>query len=64
MKAVLDLADAEGRKAYIEASPDGYPVYCRLGFRDVAVSDMDAGLWGGEGVLRSVAMIREPVSRV
>lgn len=43
----VDLADHEDRVAWVEASPDGYPVYLRQGFEPVDVQDLDVkGLWG------------------
>jgi hypothetical protein len=41
------LADQEGFVSWLEASPPGYQVYFRGGFRDVAVLDLDVtGRWG------------------
>lgn len=33
LKHVLDMADREGKKVYIEATKDGFPVYERLGWK-------------------------------
>lgn len=54
-----DMADAEGRKTYIEATAKGHPVYLKLGFKDIDVVTVDLSKWGGElGINRT--MIREP----
>lgn len=60
LRHVLDKADQEGRKTYIEATPEGHPVYEKLGWRDVALVEVDLGKYGGEGVGTNVCMIREP----
>ena len=63
LKHVLDRADGEGRRAYIEATREGYGLYAKMGFRDLDVKDIDLSAWG-EGVARTVAMMREPVVNV
>ena len=35
MLPMLAIADARGLKTYLEATPDGKPVYERYGFREV-----------------------------
>lgn len=60
---VLKMADAEGRKAYIEASAAGKPLYEKFGWR--RIDDLDVDLSGAKGfenhaVHRTVLMIREP----
>ena len=60
---VLKMADAEGRKAYIEASEAGKPLYEKFGWR--RIDDLDVDLSGAKGfenygVHRTVLMIREP----
>jgi GNAT superfamily N-acetyltransferase len=47
LKHRLDLADAESRKAYIQAPADRYPVYLKLGFREIAVLRIDRSKWDG-----------------
>lgn len=42
-----DKADREGKPAYLEASPAGYPLYRRFGFADLGVQDLPVGpRWG------------------
>ncbi|CZR60970.1 uncharacterized protein PAC_10866 [Phialocephala subalpina] len=60
LKHVLDMADREGRKVYIEATPAGHPVYLRLGFRDIDVVSVDLRKWGGERVGTNVILERDP----
>lgn len=48
----VDKADREGKVAFLEASPAGYPLYRRFGWADVGVQDLDLGSFGakqGEG---------------
>ncbi|KAF8867113.1 hypothetical protein BDZ45DRAFT_609269 [Acephala macrosclerotiorum] len=60
LKHVLDMADREGRKVYIEATPAGHPVYLKLGFRDIDVVAVDLTRWGGDRVGTNVIMERDP----
>lgn len=60
LKHGLDLADSEGRKAYIEASEDGHPVYLKLGFRDVDLVKVDLSKWGGKEPGITWVMVRDP----
>jgi GNAT superfamily N-acetyltransferase len=64
LKHGLDLADAEDRQAYIEATRMGHPVYLKLGFRDVDSIEVDLRKWGGEGTGRNTIMLREPQPKV
>lgn len=42
-----ELADGEGRDAWLEASPQGYPLYRRFGFEGVDVLDLEiTERWG------------------
>jgi len=64
LKDVLDKADAEGRDAYIEASPEGYPVYIKSGFVEVdrvTISLEQHGGHPGEEET-SVCLVRKPVA--
>jgi GNAT superfamily N-acetyltransferase len=57
----LEKADREGLECWIEASPAGKPLYEKLGWREVGVTDVELRRWGwkGEGeVTRTVSMFR------
>ncbi|KAH8808234.1 acyl-CoA N-acyltransferase [Xylogone sp. PMI_703] len=58
LKHGLDLADAEGRKAYIEATEDGRPLYLKLGWKDLDRLVVDA--FGGDRPAVNYIMIRDP----
>lgn len=55
-----DLADAEGRKTYIEATPKGHPVYLKLGFKDIDAVTVDLSKWGGKHPGVNRIMLRDP----
>ncbi|KAI1112295.1 hypothetical protein F5Y14DRAFT_273366 [Nemania sp. NC0429] len=61
---MLAIADDEGLRCYLEATPAGRPVYEKLGFETVEVKEFDSGaLTGGRVVnadLSLYIMIREP----
>ena len=63
LRHVLDLADGEGRKVYIEATDAGWPVYHKVAFRDVDIVQVNMMKYGGEGWGRNRCMMREPVLR-
>jgi GNAT superfamily N-acetyltransferase len=54
-------ADELGLPAYLEASPKGYRVYQRYGFKDLEVLEFDLTHYGSTGVYKEPLMIREPV---
>ncbi|KAF4627896.1 hypothetical protein G7Y89_g10253 [Cudoniella acicularis] len=56
----LKLADAEGKRAYIQATRAGYPVYAKLGFKEVDCLEVDLSKWGGKEPGVNWAMLREP----
>lgn len=62
---MLDIADAEGRKCYLEATPAGKPVYEQLGFRqvDVLSFDWDELTSKRNGLYKNFIMIRDPVAK-
>lgn len=65
LKHVLDMADAEGRKAYIEATAAGFPVYKKLGWKVIDKLEFDIDekdlVKGGETTWYNWVMMREPV---
>lgn len=62
----LKIADEEGLVSYLEATPTGYPLYYRNGFRDIPGECLELDLkqfdWQGEGdgIQRTYCMKREP----
>ncbi|KAL7623486.1 hypothetical protein AAE478_007168 [Parahypoxylon ruwenzoriense] len=58
------LADAEGLKVYLEATPHGKPVYEKLGFREVdqLTFDLKELINKDDGVYKISIMVREPMS--
>lgn len=63
MLPMLQIADAEGVRTYLEATPAGKPIYEKLGFREVDTLefDLDELTEDRHGVYRLCIMIREPV---
>ncbi|TGO54041.1 hypothetical protein BOTNAR_0279g00150 [Botryotinia narcissicola] len=55
LTAITNLADAQAKSSYLEATAAGYPVYVRAGFKEVDCMEVDLG---GYGVGRNWAMIR------
>jgi hypothetical protein len=60
MRHVLDIADAEGRKTYIEATNAGYPLYVKLGFKEIDAVVVDLSSWGAEEKGLNMIMLRDP----
>lgn len=61
LKHVLDLADAEGKKAWIEATAAGRPLYAKFGFKEVdPLVEVDLSRWGATEPGRNWGMLREP----
>ncbi|RDL41914.1 Acyl-CoA N-acyltransferase [Venustampulla echinocandica] len=60
LKHTLDLADAEGRLVYIEATTAGYPVYAKLGFKEINAISVDLSKYGGKEPGVNRVMLREP----
>ncbi|KAI1372882.1 hypothetical protein F4677DRAFT_431056 [Hypoxylon crocopeplum] len=64
MLPMLALADTHGLKVYLEATPNGKPVYEKLGFQEVDWLAFDLKKLTGrlEGMYRLSIMVREPKS--
>ncbi|KAI0160895.1 acyl-CoA N-acyltransferase [Hypoxylon sp. FL1284] len=60
MKSVLEVADAEGVPAYLEALPLAVPLYRRLGFVGIDSVEFDIAKAGLEGRPVLTIMMREP----
>lgn len=60
LKHVLDLADEEGRKAYLEGLPPGYQLYLKTGFRDLGLLSFDMKGLGVEEPAVVNIMVRDP----
>ncbi|KAI0881644.1 acyl-CoA N-acyltransferase [Annulohypoxylon maeteangense] len=62
MLPMLALADTRGLKAYLEATPDGKPIYEKLGFREIDQLNFDLEKLTGtfEGIYKISIMVREP----
>jgi hypothetical protein len=61
MKPVLDMADAEGRKVYIESSAAGHPLYEKYGCKDVDFWELDVGITGEMAPRCRYVMMRDPI---
>ena len=46
-RCIIDLATQEGLDIYLQATPTGYSLYCKLGFEDVAFFELDLDALGG-----------------
>ncbi|XXH03829.1 ubiquinone biosynthesis monooxygenase Coq7 [Hypoxylon texense] len=64
MLPMLAIADAEGVKTYLEATPTGKPIYERLGFREVdeLAFDLKELTGSSDGIYKISIMVREPRS--
>lgn len=56
----LEKADAMKRRAYLEATPEGYPLYCKYGWNPIEELTLDFGAYGGKGTQKFVVMMRDP----
>ena len=48
------------RKTYIEATKAGYPLYLKLGFKDIDLLSVDLSKWDGKEVEVGRIMTRDP----
>jgi GNAT superfamily N-acetyltransferase len=60
LKHVLQMADKEGKMAYIEATDAGFPIYLKLGWKQIDVVELDLSKYGGKGIASNRLMLREP----
>lgn len=62
---MLDIADAQGHRTYLEATPAGKPIYEKFGFQEVDTLEfnLDELTKDYHGVYKLSIMIREPVKR-
>jgi GNAT superfamily N-acetyltransferase len=61
---VIALAEAEGKKIYLEATKVGHPLYQKLGWRDVDLITVDCRKWGIDQSDYNWVMLREPQAKV
>jgi hypothetical protein len=58
----VEKADKAQLPTYLEASPEGKPLYERFGFKEVEHHRFEVAKYGGEGEDEiSTVMIREPI---
>ncbi len=62
LKHVLQMADKEGKVAYIEATDAGYPLYLRLGWKQIDIVELDLSNYGGKETVSNRIMLREAQS--
>lgn len=60
LKHGLSLADAEGRKTYIEATDAGRRLYLKLGWKEIGLLSVDVQKWGGSRPAINHLMMRDP----
>jgi ribosomal protein S18 acetylase RimI-like enzyme len=58
----LDIVDKDGKKAYIEATAHGFPLYQRFGFKEIDRKTIELEPWGGAPGAQAInyCMMREP----
>ena len=60
MKWGVERADADGLPCYVNAEEAAYALYRRFGFVDLYEGGIDLGKFGGDGVYRTMGMVRWP----
>ena len=59
-----EKADAVQARIYLEATPEGYPLYCKYAFKVVDETSLDfTTSFGGVGKQNFHIMVREPQAR-
>ena len=53
-------ADRDNARTYIEASPAGFQLYLRHGWKQVDAIVIDTAKYGGRGVATEKLLLREP----
>ncbi|KAL4951648.1 acyl-CoA N-acyltransferase [Aspergillus filifer] len=56
----IERAGKEGKRIYLEATEEGYPVYVKNGWRALARVEIDYARWGGVGGQALTLMVRNP----
>ncbi|KAJ5670962.1 hypothetical protein N7507_000089 [Penicillium longicatenatum] len=55
------LADSLQTRIYLEATPEGYPIYLKYGWKRLDEVELDLGKFGGHGKESFILMMRDPV---
>lgn len=63
LQPILDIADKEQRKTYIEASIKGIGLYKKMGWVEIGEIMIDQRPHGGSGVERTGLLMREPQAK-
>jgi len=58
VKSGLEEADRAHLPVWVKATKAGRSLYLKLGFKDFEFVDHDLSLYGGEGIVTDVAMLR------
>ncbi|KAK5996605.1 hypothetical protein PT974_01942 [Cladobotryum mycophilum] len=56
---ITNEADRLGLEAYLEATPEGFPLYIKYGFEELDRHSVDFSKWGGDSEPESVLMLRK-----
>lgn len=62
LKWGIEKADATKSRIYLEATPEGVPIYLKHGWRHVGEFTIDFAEYGGVGAESFYFMMRDPVS--
>ncbi|KAA8645279.1 hypothetical protein EYZ11_005406 [Aspergillus tanneri] len=61
LKWGMGQADALNARIYLEASAEGYPLYCKYGWKVIEEIVLDFGVFGGRNTATYFVMMRDPV---
>ncbi|KAL4936155.1 hypothetical protein BDV06DRAFT_205539 [Aspergillus oleicola] len=56
----IESAEKAGKRIYLEATGEGYPVYLKSGWRALQRVEIDYARWGGVGTQVLTLMVRDP----